>query len=144
MVGYRVTKRFVKNGLERRLRSDIFTEEEAEHFIEWVIQMGMRDKSSELAVFQLLAPLAFAEQPLCLKLPDLKGKIPIAFIYGEYDWVTRECADKMLAEGKIDGEVFITSLSGHHLYVEAATECVSSIIKFTHGEQAQNDFICTV
>lgn len=74
-------------------------------------------------------------------MPALKDKVRIAFMHGEYDWVTSEAATKLIKEGEIDGEVIIASMSGHHLYVEAAVECVSSIIKFTHGEQAMNDFV---
>ena len=66
--------------------------------------MGMRRKSSETAVFQLLAPMAYSESPLCHKLPS--ARFPIAFLYGEYDWVNREGADKLVEERKVQGEVF--------------------------------------
>ena len=65
-------------------------------------------------------------------------------MYGEYDWMTRSVADDLVAEGKVEGEVFMTSSSGHHLYIEAAAECVSCMVKFVYGEQAQNDFISTI
>ena len=83
--------------------------------------------------------MAFAVDPLCHKLPNLK--IPIAFMYGEYDWVSQACAEQMIGEGKIEGEVFTTSQSGHHLYVEAPIEGVSCLLKFTHGDQVKNDFL---
>ena len=51
MVGYRIARRFVLNGLLRRMREGTFTIEQQDLFIEWVIQIGMRDKSSELAIF---------------------------------------------------------------------------------------------
>ena len=56
--------------------------------------MCMRDKSSEVAVFYLLAPMAYSMDPLCHKLHKLS--IPIAFMYGEYDWVSREAGDKII------------------------------------------------
>ena len=106
--------------------------------IEWILQIFMRPKSGELAIFQLLAPRAYPRVPLCHELPKLK--IPIAFMYGVSDWVSREPADVLVKEGKVQGEVFMTKDSGHHLYVEAARECASCIIKFAHGSQAQTEF----
>ena len=57
----------------------------------------------------------------------------MAFIYGEYDWVSRAPADELVDSGKVVGEVFQTANSGHHLYVEAAEENVACILKFIHG-----------
>ena len=126
------------------MREGTFTAEEKEWFIEWVVQMGLRTKCSELGLYQILAFMAYAAQPLEHKLPALKNKVPIASMHGEYDWVTRETADKLIRDRKIDGEVFVVSGGGHHLYAENPTECVSDIIKFTDGEQAMNDFISSV
>ena len=64
--------------------------------------------------------------------------MPAIFMHGEYDWVTRESADKLIDEGKVKGEVFTVSNSGHHLYIENAAECVSDILNFTHGENVSN------
>ena len=133
MIGYYGARRAVRSGLLRRMREGTFTsDEEKEVFTEWVLQMGLRRKSSEICVYHMLAPMAYAERPLCHDLPKLN--IQISFMYGEYDWVTRDVADNLVQEGKVDGEVFITSLSGHHLYLEAAKECVACLLKFTHGE----------
>ena len=99
----------------------------------------MRPKSSEICLWRLLGPAGYAAVPLCQLLPDLG--IPIAFMYGEYDWMSREPADKLISEKKVEGEVFQTGASGHHLYVEAAVECVSCLVKFAYGEEAQNAFI---
>ena len=140
MFGYRWARKQVINGILRRMRSDTFSEEEKEWFIEWFLQVLMRPKSSELCVSQLFAPMAFSEKPLCHELGKLE--VPIAFMYGDYDWVSRDVGDRLVDEGKVSGEVFMTENSGHHLYVEAALECASCLIKFVHGEQAQNDFIC--
>jgi hypothetical protein len=78
----------------RRIRSDSMTEPEKEVLIEYILQMCMRDKSSEVAVFNLLAPMAYSMDPLCNKLHKLS--IPIAFMYVEYDWVSREVGDKLI------------------------------------------------
>ena len=85
------------NGLKRRIGEDILTPEEQDVFTEYILQMGMRKKSTELCVYKLLAPMAYAQEPLCQKLPQL-GK-PIAFMYGEFDWVGSQVAYTMLNEG---------------------------------------------
>ena len=131
MVGYRAARKMIVRGLFRRIRTEIFHEGEQDYMVDWVLQLMMRPKSGELAIYQLLAPRAYPRVPLCQKLPELS--MPIAFLYGDGDWVSREPADKLIKEGKVQGEVFATKNSAHHLYVEAARECASCIIKFAHG-----------
>ena len=89
-----LAKNLFKKGLMRRIRSDAMTEPEKEEMIEYILQICMRDKSSEVAVFNLLAPLGYSVDPLSNKLHKLS--IPIAFMYGEYDWVSREAGDKLI------------------------------------------------
>ena len=68
-IGYSLCKKYVSAGLLRRMRGDVFQPEERELFIEWVVQIGMRPKSTETCVFKLLAPMAFSNEPLGPKLP---------------------------------------------------------------------------
>jgi len=98
-LGYSMSKIIFKNGLMRRVRSDAMTEPEKEALIEYILQMTMREKSSEISIFNLLAPMGFSVSPLCHTLPNLN--IPIAFMYGEYDWVSRDVADKLVLDGKV-------------------------------------------
>ena len=55
--------------------------------------------------------------------------------------MSRDVADDLILRGDVQGEVFETARSGHHLYVEAAHEVCSGIIKFVNGFQAQADFL---
>ena len=132
--GYRFARKMVIRGIMRRMSPDTFYEGERDLIIEWILQLLMRPKSGELAIYQLLAPRAYPRVPLCRKLHELS--IPIAFLYGEHDWVSREPADALVNDGKVEGEVFSTKNSGHHLYIEAARECASCIVKFVHGPEA--------
>ena len=70
--------------------------------------------------------------------------MPVSFMHGAYDWVTRESADKLVAEGKVQGCVVTVSEAGHHLYIENAVECVASLLSFTHDETVSNQFISTI
>ena len=65
--------------------------EEHDTVIEWMVQMIMREKSTEHYVVKLLASLTYSSKPLCHKFPTLG--IPIAFMYGKRDWVSRDVAD---------------------------------------------------
>jgi len=83
-------------------------EPEKEAYVEYITQLCMRGKSSETVVYNFLVPIAsscgatpnqlnqlpFSKEPLCHKLQGCP--FPIAFIYGEYDWVSRNGADKLI------------------------------------------------
>ena len=80
---------------------------------------------------RIFLPFAFTRGALEDMLPTLN--IPIAFLYGEYDWIPAATGERILEKG-VEGEVFVTLESGHHLYIEAADECVACILKFSFGE----------
>ena len=141
ITGYSFAKRMVKKGIIRRMGDGVFSQEEKECFTEWIVQIGMREKCSELILFKLLGPGIYSWKPLCQHLHELKGKVPIGFLWGDQDWVAREkpTAEKLLYEGKIDGEIFIASNSGHHLYLESAQEVANHVINFTHGQSRDSE-----
>ena len=68
----------------------------------------------------------------------------MVFIYGENDWVSRAPADRLIDGGLVQGGVYQTANSGHHLYLEAAEESVACILKFLQGEKVANEFIDNV
>ena len=61
----------------------------------------LRKKSSETGITVILGPFAYARKPLIERVEQLK--MPIAFMYGEFDWMERETADNLLREKKIKG-----------------------------------------
>ena len=96
----------------------------------------MRKKSSEVAITQVLAFRAYARRPLSERLHLLQ--MPTTFMHGEYDWVTRESADRLIAENKVQGCVFTVPNGGHHLYIENSKGCVADILSFTHDQTISN------
>ena len=108
------------------------TEGEFDVLVEYLLQMMVQRKSSETAITKCLAFRAYAIKPLVHEMPNLQ--MPVCYQYGEYDWVSRAPADKLLAEGKVKGSCHSTPKSGHHLYAQAGFECVRNMIAFTHGE----------
>ena len=67
--------------------------------------MMIKKKSSEVMVGQVIKPFVFTHKSLEDFLPELTD-IPMAFMYGEFDWVAREVADRLIDSGAIQGEVF--------------------------------------
>lgn len=146
MSGQFFGRRGLYNGLKRRVDPAIFEggDEEINNLTTYVYQMMVRKKSSELCLGRLMAPFAYTWVALEPLLPQLKDKMPMAFIYGEFDWVNRAPADNLIEKGLIQGEVFQTENSGHHLYIEAAEECVACILKFKYDRQTAEQFIESV
>ena len=65
----------------------------------YIHQLMVRKKSSEIAITQILAFRLRARQPLCERFTEMK--MPVAFMHGEYDWVTHESADWHIGQGDI-------------------------------------------
>jgi hypothetical protein len=51
MIGYSLAKKAAYNGIMRRMRADAFQEGERDLLIDWVLQIGMRRKSSEICIY---------------------------------------------------------------------------------------------
>ena len=106
MMGERFGMNGIRNGMERRMDPAIFSgEEEINNLTTYVYQMMVREKSGELCLSKVIAPFAFTRKSLEADL-HLLHDIPMAFLYGEYDWGNRATPDRLIAEGRIQGEVF--------------------------------------
>ena len=134
IIGGSLTKPIINWSIQRRM--NLRDEKEKEALATYIHQIMMRKKSSEVAITQVLAFRAYARRPLSDRLHLLQ--MPVTFMHGEYDWVTRETADKLIADKKVVGRVFTVPYGGHHLYIENAKGCVADLISFTH-DQATSD-----
>lgn len=131
-IGERLAKNGIKNGTKRRMSLSVFDGGEAEldSLTTYVYQMMVKKRSSEIFLHRVLRPFVYTVKNLEELLPEIGDRIPMAFMYGEFDWVNRDTGDRLIKTGRIQGEVFQTAESGHHLYIEAAEECVACILKF--------------
>lgn len=82
----------------------------------------------------VIRPFNFMPKALEDHLPSLKESIPMAFMYGDRDWVSRVAGDRLIDNKLVHGEVFQTEDSTHHLYEDGAEESSACVIKFVHGE----------
>ena len=87
----------------------------------------MKPKGSEVAITVILAPFAFARRPLVERIKKI-GNIPVSFMYGDFDWMERETADKLVKDKVVNGKVFNISEAGHHLYIQNPVECVGNLL----------------
>ena len=92
----------IKNGMKRRMDPAIFSgDQEMEYLTTYVYQMMIKKKSSEIMVNKLIKPFVFTHKALEEFLPELRDKVPMAFMYGEYDWVDREVGDRLVDSGSV-------------------------------------------
>ena len=107
VMGGSLAKRTLHNGFKFRVHDvSVFKSGDAEinDLASYIQQMCVRPKSSEVCVARIFKPLAYCHEALVDLLPNVN--LPMAFIYGEYDWVSRAPADHLVDNGKVVGEVF--------------------------------------
>ena len=121
----------IKKSLKRRLAN--MPDNIINIFSQYIHQIHMKPKGSEVCISVLLAPFAYARNPLIDRIDGI-GQTPVTFLYGEYDWMERETAEKLCEEKVVNGHVFSVSEAGHHLYIENPVECVANILRCTHNE----------
>ncbi|PKI86050.1 hypothetical protein MVES1_000465 [Malassezia vespertilionis] len=80
--------------------------------------------SSEYCLADILAPGAFARLPMVRRISSIK--VNVSFLYGSHDWMDVNGGIKakrvLGAAGNPNVRVFIVKKSGHHLYLDNATE----------------------
>jgi cardiolipin-specific phospholipase len=132
-----VMNKMVRDSIERRfnLNDPILTIKVA-NYIE---QLLLRKKSSEVGITSIFAFRVFGRKPLAQQFAKLQ--FPVLFLMGEYDWVERKTSDEWIEKGYVKGEVQSVQNSGHHLYIEGAYECSVDIVSFCFGEEEANIMI---
>jgi pimeloyl-ACP methyl ester carboxylesterase len=132
------SRRVIWSSLKRRLAN--MPEQTIDIFAKYIHLIHMKPKGSEASISVVLAPFAYAKNPLVRRIKDL-GNLPITFLYGEFDWMERETAEDLVNKKMVNGRVFSVSDSGHHLYIENPVQCVADILLCTHDENTANLFI---
>ncbi|CAD6949988.1 unnamed protein product [Tilletia laevis] len=88
--------------------------------------------SSEYCLAHILAPGAFARLPMLHRITPLR--VPVSFIYGQYDWMdvtAGRAAVKALAEaGNPNASCTVVPLAGHHTYLDNPEACNQVVEEF--------------
>lgn len=75
--------------------------------------------SGEFALAAILAPGAWAREPLHHRLPDLS--MPCSFIYGQHDWMDKRHAEAAMSQMR-EAKLYCVEGADHHLHVDNPAE----------------------
>ena len=96
--------------------------------------------SGEYALTYLLAPGAFARDPLMNRFAQVDRNLEIVFMYGDNDWMDSKAGKQASTALKQDGRKSrhkIVSNAGHHLYLDnfdEFNEYMEGVLKDTERE----------
>ncbi|KAK6537601.1 hypothetical protein TWF694_011781 [Orbilia ellipsospora] len=111
--------RLVSGWTSRRFSMLPEAESEALHMYSYTLfkQKG----SGEYALSYLLAPGAFARDPLINRIPKIDRSLEIVFMYGDHDWMdakTGRVVSETLRKDGRESKFKVISNAGHHLYLD--------------------------
>eukprot|EP00455_Lapot_gusevi_P042821 TRINITY_DN5137_c0_g1_i6.p1 TRINITY_DN5137_c0_g1~~TRINITY_DN5137_c0_g1_i6.p1 ORF type:complete len:240 (-),score=56.81 TRINITY_DN5137_c0_g1_i6:119-787(-) len=96
----------------------------------------VHDPSAEHSLYALFDPVAWAKRPLIERMHLIDPSINICWLYGAYDWMTKEPVVKLLQEVEQQPaprrymELHVVPDSGHQLYLENPPEFNQAVLKF--------------
>jgi cardiolipin-specific phospholipase len=97
-------------------------EDETRDMHDYITNITLAKGSGEYCISHILAPGAHARMPLVDRVSALR--IPIAFIYGEHDWMDpvggMTSIDNLKAAGNEKARMYIVPRAGHHVYLDNA------------------------
>lgn len=126
-------KRMVEGYTRRRFQSrgHHFTEDEVQAFQAYMYHVLAAPGSGEFALNKILEPFAFPRAPLEDRMHELK--VPITFVYGQYDWMDPKAAARVCdslekeesraasASAKLaakDRRIIYTPNAGHYPFID--------------------------
>ena len=118
-----ISHKFLGGMLSNRAGS--LSPQEEEVMKQYLEQINLLPGSGEYALAHILYPGAWAKYPLCERIHELR--IPMAFYYGEKDWVTPDGADQVLEKAQGMVLKYIISNSDHHLHWDNPEETIEKI-----------------
>ncbi|KAF8639629.1 hypothetical protein AX17_000894 [Amanita inopinata Kibby_2008] len=109
---------FIEQYSSRRFQG--LSEEETRDMHEYIMNITLAKGSGEYCISHVLAPGAHARMPLVDRISALK--IPVTFVYGEYDWMDPQggvdSVERLRQAGNGQGRMYIVRNAGHHVYLD--------------------------
>jgi len=103
-------------------RFDALDEEETRDIHDYIMNITLAKGSGDYCISHMFAPGVHARMPLMDRVAALK--IPIAFVYGEHDWMDpvggMNSLDNLKAVGNDRGRMYIVPRAGHNVYLDNA------------------------
>jgi hypothetical protein len=83
----------IRKSLKRRLNN--MSKQIIDIFAMYIHQIHMKPVGSERSISVILAPFAYARNPLIKRIKSI-GQMQVTFLYGEFDWMERETAEQLV------------------------------------------------
>jgi len=103
-------------------RFSALSEDETRDMHDYITNITLAKGSGEYCISHILSPGAHARMPLVDRIAALR--MPISFIYGEYDWMDPvggiTSIDNLKAAGNENARMYIVPRAGHHVYLDNA------------------------
>ena len=119
------SKMIIKFILKRRLSN--LSSDVLKALQDYFSQVTLLRGSGEYAITHILLPGAWARRPL---LNRLTVGVPMAFLYGESDWMTPEAAHQLKTQSEQRVEVTIVPKAGHQVFWDNPPEAAAAILNF--------------
>ena len=100
-------------------------EDHASIMLTYLEQVNLLPGSGEFGIVYLLYPGAWAKKPLCNRLMNLN--IPMAFFFGDRDWVKPDGAEELQKRALANVKIYTITDSDHHLYWDNPKELIENI-----------------
>ncbi|KIL68291.1 hypothetical protein M378DRAFT_158821 [Amanita muscaria Koide BX008] len=97
-------------------RFQVLTEEETRDIHDYIMNITLAKGSGEYCISHILAPGAHARMPLVDRVSALK--VPVTFVYGEFDWMDPQggidSVERLRQAGNGQGRMYLINNAGHH------------------------------
>lgn len=111
---------FASGYINTRFSKVILDPEERAVLGKYLYQISTNQGSGEYALAALLAPGAWAREPLHSRLGNIQ--MPTVFLYGQQDWMDRRHAEAAAAQMKVPCRIESLEGADHHLYLDNSEE----------------------
>lgn len=91
-----------------------------EALVEYFYQISAAPASGEYSLSTVLESGAYARRPLCERLAAVT--VPVAFLYGDRDWMSADAGNEVTKRMKVKSWVKKITGAGHHVYFDNAAE----------------------
>ncbi|KZO94791.1 alpha/beta-hydrolase [Calocera viscosa TUFC12733] len=86
----------------------------------YIYHISRAKGSGEFCISHILAPGAYAYYPIVNRIQSVK--VPVAFVYGDHDWMDPAgglaSIEKLKKAGNREGRIYIVPGAGHHVYLD--------------------------
>ncbi|KLO12802.1 alpha/beta-hydrolase [Schizopora paradoxa] len=107
------------------------SDEETRNMNDYILNITLAKGSGEYCISHILAPFAVARMPLVDRIHEVK--VPVAFVYGEHDWMDPlgglQSIERLKAAGNDNARIYVVDKAGHHVYLDNSEAVNDTLMK---------------